>query len=63
MEGLCYETLAEDRVLAILPKGHPIAARAVTDESGLPAIRLDWLLDETFILQNRHQRLGQYILG
>lgn len=60
-DGLTYEHMADERIMAILRKDHPLHKRAVSGPSGFPGIRLSWLTDETFIVQNRQQRLGQYI--
>lgn len=61
--GLHYQLFAKDRLYAILPKGHPVAQKAFyADNSSVPQIRLEWLVDEVFPVQNRDQRQGQYIL-
>jgi DNA-binding transcriptional LysR family regulator len=60
---LCYELLAKDEVYAAVQKGHPVSKYAWHDKmSDAPLIRLENLCDETFILQNRNQRMGQYLL-
>ena len=58
-----YEVLERDCVCAILPREHPLARTArPAEDGGLPWISLRDLAEETFILQNRTQRLGRYIL-
>lgn len=59
---LCYELIEKEQLYAILPLGHPIRERALPAKDSAPRISLEWLADETFIIQNRYQRLGQYIL-
>lgn len=55
-----YQILSHDAIYAVLPKGHPARSQAVPrgDQWELP---LSALAEETFLLQKRTQRQGQYI--
>ena len=61
--GFHYMVLSNDSLYAILPSGHPIGERAIPTPDGKEkGICLEWLQEETFILQKRTQRQGEYIL-
>ena len=55
-----YRVLAHDTIYAVLPQGHPARSQAVPrgNQWELP---LSALAEETFLLQKRTQRQGQYI--
>lgn len=55
-----YRTLAHDAVYVILSRGHPAGKQAVAGANG-PELPLEALEGETFLLQSRTQRQGQYI--
>ena len=67
LDTLSYEVILEDRIYAVVKKGHPIADRAFlrsSSENGGSAdryISIEWLKEEVFLLQNRNQRQGEYI--
>ena len=61
-KNLTYEIISEDHMYAIVQKGHPIGKRAFPVENDVPGIRLEWLKDETFLLQTNSQRQGEYML-
>ena len=60
--GLSYEVLMEDHLYAVVRKNHPIRNLAVLNEQKELEIRLEWLQDEVFLLQNASQRQGSYML-
>lgn len=55
-----YQVLRRDAIYAVLAKGHP-AARPADSDGTPPVIRLETLKSETFLLQKRTQRQGQYL--
>ena len=75
-KDLQYECLYEDRMYLVTSKNHPIVKKAVPAAKEEPSgenshlflntqekeISLSWLSEETFLLQNRKQRQGEYIL-
>ena len=58
---LTYETILEDRMCAVVRKGHPISEMAITLPDGSREIEIEWLKNEVFLLQTRRQRQGQYM--
>lgn len=55
-----YRVLSHDAIYAVLPKGHP-AGRQAAEKNGERELPLSCLADETFLLQKRTQRQGQYL--
>ena len=62
LEDLAYEVLREDVIYAVFPMGHPIRERAILCENGELGIELEWIKDETLLVQKPTQRQGEYIL-
>ncbi len=58
ISGLSYQVIRSDKMYTILSKGHPLEAKATQ----IGEFSLEWLAEQTLLLQNRTQRQGQYIL-
>ena len=58
---LSYRILQKDQMYVIVSQGHPIGEMAVSEKGMIPAVKLEWLKEETFLLQQRTQRQGGYI--
>ena len=58
ISGLSYQVIRSDKMYTILSKGHPLEANATQ----IGEFSLEWLAEQTLLLQNRTQRQGQYIL-
>lgn len=56
--GICFQHLLDEEMLLIVPRGHPLLPKKITEE--MPVLSIKALAQEQFILVRRHGAPGMY---